>query len=107
MKRILVATCLCTVLACSGCENDSDLEKNTTDITNVYEEETECANNTETPENVQQLFNTITEDMLNACDTDPSSESYWNDSLVFLNQFNKNARLYGIGVDLSLIQILI
>lgn len=82
MKRILVATCLCAVLACSGCENDSNVEKNT-----------------ETIENVQQLFNTITEDMLNACDTDPSSESYWNDSLVFLNQFSKNTRLYGIGVD--------
>lgn len=89
---------LCIVLACSGCENNSNVEKNKNDISKVYEEEKECKNNTETFEDVQQLFNTITEDMLNACDTVPSSESYWNDSLVFLGQFD-NARLFGIGVD--------
>lgn len=97
MKKILVMTCLCAVLACSGCENDSNAEKNMNDISKVYEEDTEYKNDTEC-ENVQQLFNAITEDMLNACDADPSLESYWNDSLVFLNQYN-NARLYGIGVD--------
>lgn len=49
-------------------------------------------------ENIQQLFDGITDDMLNACEEYPSSESYWNDPLVLLNQFNKDVRLYGIGV---------
>lgn len=50
-------------------------------------------------ENVQQFSNTITDDMLNAIEEYPSLEAYWNDSLILLNQINKNVRLYGINVN--------
>ncbi|MCM1496289.1 MAG: hypothetical protein NC089_10900 [Bacteroides sp.] len=45
---------------------------------------------------VQQVFNSITDDMLNALEEYPSFDSYWNDSLVLLDKFNENVRLYGI-----------
>lgn len=41
----------------------------------------------------------ITDDMLNTVEMNTSSDSYWNDPLVLLNQFNKNIRLYGINID--------
>lgn len=49
-------------------------------------------------ENLQQLFDGITDDMLNACEGYPSFETYWNAPLIHLNQF-KNVRLYGLRVD--------
>ncbi|MDE6686407.1 MAG: hypothetical protein K2K17_03735, partial [Lachnospiraceae bacterium] len=51
-----------------------------------------------TGEDVIAFFDTITEDMLNACDEYPSMESYWNDPIVLLNQW-PNMRLYGISAN--------
>lgn len=45
MKKILLVIALCIVLACSGCENNSNVEKNKNDISKVYEEEKECEDN--------------------------------------------------------------
>lgn len=73
--------------------------KNTASTSETYEEDAKSENNTETFENVQQFFDTITDDMLNAFEAYPSLDSYWNDPLILLNQFNKNVRLYGINVN--------
>lgn len=56
--------------------------------------------------NVEQFFNIITDDMLNAIKTYPSFDSYWNDSLVLLNQFSEDVRLYGIHVNKETAMIL-
>lgn len=96
IKKVLFVSSLCMILACSGCKSSSNAEKEVSGIAEAHEEETEVENNTETFEDVKQFFDAITEDMLNSCDVNPSSESYWNDSLVLLNQFNEDVRLYGI-----------
>ncbi len=50
-------------------------------------------------EDVIAFFDTITEDMLDACgDEYPSMESYWNDPIVLLNRWS-NVRLYGISAN--------
>lgn len=49
-------------------------------------------------EDVIAFFDTITEDMLNACEEYPSLESYWNDPIVLLNR-KPNTRLYGISAN--------
>ncbi len=46
------------------------------------ERKTFSGNDTEAFENMQQYYNTITDDDLNALETYPSHNSYWNDSLV-------------------------
>lgn len=122
-KKILLLICLCIVSVCVSCENDSNADGNTDNILQNYEEDTEYVTNIEETEDVQQLsdnriedainaheessisendnreieavFNSITEDMLYTCEEYPSHESYWNDSLVLLNQFNENIKLYG------------
>ena len=50
-------------------------------------EDTEMNHNVESEENVKAFFEAVTDEMLNACDTYPSLEEYWNDSLVLLNRF--------------------
>lgn len=53
----------------------------------------------ESPESIRQFFNTITDDMLNACEAENYWDAYWDDPLVYLNHFDendKNVRLYGI-----------
>lgn len=47
-------------------------------------------------EKTDEVSEKITDDMLNACNTYPSSDSYWNDSLILLNQSDENVRLYGL-----------
>ncbi|MDE6713244.1 MAG: hypothetical protein K2K20_05855, partial [Lachnospiraceae bacterium] len=51
-----------------------------------------------TGEDVIAFFDTITEDMLDACDEYPSMESYWNDPIILLNRW-PNMRLYGISAN--------
>lgn len=47
-------------------------------------------------EDVIAFCNTITEDMLNACNDYPSLESYWNDPIILLEDNGKYGALYGI-----------
>lgn len=98
IKKTIWIFFVCIVLASSGCKSNKNFEKGNTHSTEDFEEKTKRESQTETIEDVQQFFYSITEEMLNACDTQPSSESYWNDSLVFLNQFNQDVRLYGMSV---------
>lgn len=120
-KRLLIISS-CIALAFSGCGNNSkddenvtygnstetenstesteaDDDKNVTDIPETSGEDIVYEINTEAYENVQQFFDDITDDMLNACKGYPSLESYWNDPLVPLSQFNENVWLYGISVN--------
>lgn len=95
MKRIIFVISLCTVLVCTACKESNSVDKNAAGIS----ENTKYEDNTETFENVQQFSNTITDDMLDAVEEYPSLDAYWNDSLILLNQINKNVRLYGINVN--------
>lgn len=51
-----------------------------------------------TEEDVIAFFDTITEDMLIACEDYPSEESYWNDPIVLLDRVGGHC-LYGISVN--------
>ena len=99
IKKIILVISLCTVLVFAGCKNNSNIDREIANVSENYEEDTKSENTTETFENVQQFFDTVTDDMLNAFETYPSFDSYWNDSLILLNQFNKDVRLYGINVN--------
>lgn len=67
--------------------------------TETSEDDTESGNYAETLEDIQQFFHTITGDMLNGLESYPSLDAYWHDTLVLLNQFNQNVRLYGININ--------
>lgn len=99
IRKIKLSIYLCIVLACVGCKNNSNVDKNVASVAEDYEEDAKDENVTETFENMQQFFDSITNDMLNAFETYPSFDSYWNDPLVLLNQFDENVRLYGINVN--------
>jgi hypothetical protein len=99
MKKTIIVFLIFVILVCAGCENHSNTNKNPANISEDYEEDTQYGNDTEIFENVQQFYNSITDDMLNAFETYPSFDSYWNDSLVLLNQFDEDVRLYGINVN--------
>ena len=98
IKKLLFVISLCTVLVCYGCGDDSHLRKDDADNGERREEtefgadmesheDTEMNHNVESAENVKAFFETVTDEMLNTCDTYPSFEEYWNDSLVLLNRF--------------------
>lgn len=92
MKKIIFfLIVLCMITACFGCT--SDMHENSENTTGTYSE-----NTTEESENLMIYFNSITENMLDSCNTYPSLDSYWDDSLVLLNEYNDDIRLYGISV---------
>lgn len=95
IKKIITVISLCTVLVCTGCKANSNDDKNAAGSS----EDGKYENSTETFENIQQFSDAITDDMLNDVEEYPSLDEYWNDSLVLLNQLNKNVRLYGINVN--------
>ena len=95
IKKIITVISLCTVLVCTGCKANSNDDKNAAGSL----EDGKYENSTETFENIQQFSDAITDDMLNDVEEYPSLDEYWNDSLVLLNQLNKNVRLYGINVN--------
>ncbi len=108
IKKLLFVISLCTLLVCYGCGDDSHLRKDDADNGERREEtefgadmesheDTEINHNVESAENVKAFFETVTDEMLNTCDTYPSFEEYWNDSLVLLNRF-QDVSLYGIRV---------
>lgn len=99
MKKTALVIFLYVVLVCSGCKGNSDAYKNTAIVFERGEEEKTYVNSTDAPENIKQFFDKLTDDMLNAVEMCSSLDSYWNDSLVLLKQFNNNIRLYGINVD--------
>lgn len=74
-------------------EEDSAISSNSANNADSYvpDEEWEAV----TGEDVIAFFDTITEDMLDACDEYPSVESYWNDPIVLLNR-KPYTRLFGI-----------
>lgn len=99
MKKTIIVFFIFVILVCIGCENHSNATKNIANISEDYKEDTKYGHDTEIFENVQQFYNAITSDRLNAIETYPSRDSYWNDPLVLLNQFDENVRLYGINVN--------
>ena len=99
MKKTFIGFLVVLILACAGCENLSNTNKNVANISEEYGEDTKYGNDTETFESIRQFYNAITNDELNALETYPSYDSYWNDSLVLLNQFDKNVCLYGININ--------
>ncbi len=61
----------------------------------------ETENDVYVSENLMTVYSSITVDMLDACNTvvsdlDSYYDSYYHDSLVLLNWFNDDTRLYGI-----------
>lgn len=58
----------------------------------------DSAENNEEYEDVAGLFDAVTIEMLDACNEIPSVEAYNNDSLVLLNWYSDDVRLYGISV---------
>lgn len=89
------------VSLCFGCgKSNSEVsysENNVNDVTEIiHKDETEADYTTETTEDIEVLFNGITDEMLSACDSYPASEAYWNDSLILLNEYSNDVRLYGI-----------
>lgn len=56
-------------------------------------------NSSDSISDLTSYFDSITDDMLEKCNTLPSLESYENDSLVLLNWYNENVRLYGISYE--------
>ena len=85
IKNVQFVISLCTVLVCSGCGKNDNLDDVETyeetehgDGAETYEE-TEHENSAETYENVKDFSDAITDEMLNACDEYPSSEEYEKD----------------------------
>lgn len=58
-----------------------------------------CAKNNGTKQQDGDFFHTVTDDMLNSCDKNPSQEAYWNDDIVLLNQFRDEVCLYGLSTE--------
>lgn len=100
MKKIIFfLIVLCMITTCFGCESGMHENKETT--TEAYSEttsETYSENMDEEYERLTAYFNSITDSMLNSCNIYPTLDSYWNDSLILLNRFNDDIRLYGISV---------
>lgn len=90
MRKItLILIALCMVITCFGCK--SGIQENNETATENYIETT-----IEQSENLMAYFDSITDDMLDSCNTYPTLDSYWNDALVLLNEFSDDIRLYGI-----------
>lgn len=75
---------------------DTPIEKYKAFLNELEENLEETGEVSENPFIFHKRLDDITDDMLNACNTYPSSDSYQNDSLVLLNRFDENVRLYGL-----------
>lgn len=79
VKNVVLLLCIAGLSFLYGCNKPTTLEEK------EYE-------------NVTELFDAITIEMLDACNESPSLEAYNNDTLVLLNWYNDDVRLYGISV---------
>ncbi len=92
-KIALLSIALCILAGCFGCQSRG---KKTT-IESAGDEEVSGEVTTQAYEDLDAYFDTITTDMLDACDTPVSDwDSYYNDPLILLNWLNEDIRLYGI-----------
>lgn len=95
--RFILMLC-CLALICFGCKSSvPDKNEKTDGKDSVSENE----NGVDVSENLMTVYSSITADMLDACNTvvsdlDSYYDSYYHDSLVLLNWFNDDTRLYGI-----------
>lgn len=112
MKKMVFVISFIVCMVCTGCGNSGSVGKDGLEVWDaqgegqsgeVWEAQegevqdgTKDENITGIFENVQVFFDAITEEMLNASDAGNDSEAYWRDSLVLLNRFSEEVRLYGI-----------
>lgn len=88
----------CLALICFGCKSSvPDKDEKTDGKDSIGETE----NGVDVSENLMTVYSSITADMLDSCNTvvsdlDSYYDSYYYDSLVLLNWFNDDTRLYGI-----------
>lgn len=92
-KTALLSIIFCMAVGCFGCKtNDTE---NVTEVLHDSENSADAA--TDANDDLAAYFDEITIDMLDACDTVFSgSDSYYNDPLILLNQYDEDVRLYGI-----------